>query len=304
MEKFTVHILGCGSALPTMRHNPSSQLVNLRDKLYMIDCGEGTQLQLRRTRYAFTRLGHIFLSHLHGDHIYGLIGLISTFSLLGRTAPLHVYAHKELEQILRPQLDFCCNALKYEVVFHELPIEGGCLVYEDRSLEVYTIRLGHRVPSTGFLFREKPVLPHIRPDMISFLNIPNHAIKTIKEGAGWTTEEGEFYPHERLVKPANPPRSYAYCSDTCFLPENAAQLKGVTTLFHEATFGSDDEARASQTGHSTAAQAARMAQLSGAGKLVIGHFSSRYNDEKPLLEEAMAIFENTLLANEGLEFEV
>ncbi len=301
MEKFEVHILGCGSALPTLRHWPSAQLVNVREKLFLIDCGEGTQVQFRRSRQKFARLSHIFISHLHGDHIFGLIGLLSTLSLAGRTSPMHIYAHAELETLLRPQLDFFCKGIAYDVVFHHLPTEPGShLIFEDRSVEVYTVPLKHRVPACGFVFREKPVLPHIRRDMIDFLHIPYYAINSIKEGEGWTTEDGDFYPNERLVFPADKPRAYAYLSDTAYVPENAEYIHGIDVLYHEATFGKDFLARANETLHSTAEQAALMAQKADVGRLVIGHFSSRYLSEDGLLNEACQVFPATELASEGL----
>lgn len=304
MEKFTLHILGCGSALPTVKHNPSSHVINLRDKLFMIDCGEGTQLQYRRAKLSFSRLNHIFLSHLHGDHIFGLPGFISTLSLLGRTAPLHIYGHKPLAGILQPQLDFCCRGIGYEVVFHVLPEEPGATVYEDRSVKISTVPLRHRVPSVGFIFKEKPLLPHIRRDMIDFLKIPHYAINGIKEGAGWTTDEGDFYPHERLVRPAAAPRAFAYCSDTLPLLENVPMLRGVDLLYHEGTFADDAVARAAETGHSTARQAAEVAAAAGVKRLVIGHFSARYDDESILLKQAREVFADTVLAKEGLSVEV
>lgn len=305
MEKFQVHILGCGSALPTLRHWPSSQLVNIREKLFMVDCGEGAQVQFRRSHQKFTRLSNIFISHLHGDHIFGLMGLLSTFSLTGRTAPMHIYAHEELETLLRPQLDFFCKGIEFEVVFHALPKDGEPhLIFEDRSVEVYSIPLRHRVPSCGFLFKEKPLLPHIRRDMVDFLNIPYYAINTIKQGEGWTTEEGKFYPHESLVTPADRTRSYAYCSDTCYQPTNIPLLRGVDVLYHEATFGEEFLNRAVETLHSTARQAAQMAKAAKVGKLVIGHYSSRYDDETVLLDEAKEVFANTVLAQEGMTIEV
>ena len=305
MEKFEVHILGCGSAKPTLRHHPSAQLVNLREKLYLIDCGEGTQVQFQRARQSFSRLNHIFLSHLHGDHIFGLIGLLSTLSLSGRTQPMHIYAHEELEGLMRPWLDFFCTGIAFDVVFHPLP-KGGTSekVFEDRSLEVWTIPLRHRVPCCGFLFREKPLLPHIRRDMIDFLEIPYYEINNIKQGAGWTTSDGDFYPHERLVTPAAPARTYAYCSDTAYLPENADLLRDVDVLYHEATFGEELAARAVETCHSTARQAALLARSAGVKRLIIGHYSSRYQDERCLLDEARSEFPNTELAAEGRCFNV
>lgn len=305
MEKFDVHILGCGSALPTLRHWPSSQLLNIREKLYMIDCGEGTQVQFRRSRQKFARLSHIFISHLHGDHIFGLIGLLSTLSLAGRTLPMHIYAHAELERLMRPQLDFFCKGIAYEVVFHSLPTDGTShLIFEDRSVAVYTIPLHHRVPSCGFLFKEKAPLPHIRRDMIDYLEIPYYAINSIKQGADWTKEDGTVVKNEDLVFPAEKGRSYAYCSDTCYQPQNIPLLKGVDLLYHEATFGQDNLARAIETLHSTALQAAQLAKAAEVKRLIIGHFSSRYDDENVLLEEAKSVFENTALAEENRVFTV
>lgn len=301
MEKFEVHILGCGSALPTLRHWPSSQIINLREKLFMIDCGEGTQVQFRRSRQKFSRLSHIFISHLHGDHIFGLIGLLSTLALSGRTAPMHIYAAAELEGLLRPQLDFFCKGITFDVEFHPLPrrADEPQLIYDDRSVSVYALSLRHRVPTCGFIFREKALLPHIRRDMIDFLKIPFYAINSIKQGEGWTTPDGDFYPHERLVFPAEPARTYAYFSDTSFMPQYAPFIQGIDLLYHEATFSREFMARARETQHSTAAEAAEMARLAQVKQLVIGHFSSRYEDEQVLLDEASAIFANTTLAKEG-----
>lgn len=305
MEKFDVHILGCGSALPTLRHWPSSQVINLREKLFMIDCGEGAQVQLRRSRQKFSRLSHIFISHLHGDHIFGLIGLISTLSLAGRTLPLHLFAHAELKTLLQPQLDFFCQGISFEVVFHPLPTDAQShLIFEDRSVEVYTIPLKHRVPCCGFLFREKPLLPHIKRDMIDYLQIPYYAINSIKQGADWTTAEGRVIPNSQLVSPADRPRSYAYCSDTCYQPQNIPLLRHVDVLYHEATFGQEYLGRAIETLHSTAEQAATIAHEAEVGRLVIGHFSSRYDDESVLLSEAQRIFPQTQLAQEGLVISV
>jgi len=300
MEKFEISILGCGSALPTMRHFPSAQVVNVRDKLFMVDCGEGAQLQLRKARLPFSRLHAIFISHLHGDHCFGLPGLISTFALLGRRADMHVYAPGGLEDLMRPWMDYFCAGIPFQVHFHALDVRQQAVVYEDRSLTVETLPLCHRKPCTGFLFREKQLLPHIRRDMIDFLGIPFHAIPAIKAGGGWTTAEGRFYAHELLVTPPDPARSYAYCSDTCYLPELAERVKGVDLLFHEATFAEDAAERAQETFHSTARQAAEVARAAGAKRLLIGHYSARYDDERPLLEEARAVFPDTLAAREGL----
>lgn len=305
MEKFDVHILGCGSALPTMRHQMTSQVVNLREKLFMVDCAEGTQLQMRRHNLSFSRLGHIFISHLHGDHCLGLTGLISTFSLLGRVAPLHIYSPgDDLERLMRPQLEFFCRGLSFDVIFHAFSPQRSEIIYDDRTVAIRTLPLRHRMPCCGFLFTEKATLPHIRREMIDFLKIPYYAINAIKGGEGWTDSNGRQWAHEELVFPADPPRSYAYCSDTMPAEENIPWLKDANLLFHEATFTKDAAARARETGHSTARQAAEMALKSHAKKLIIGHFSSRYLDETPLLNEASVVFPHVVLAKEGLKIEV
>ena len=298
MEKFELHILGCGSALPTTRHFATSQVVNLRDKLFMIDCGEGAQMQLRKSRLKFSRLNHIFISHLHGDHCFGLMGLISTFGLLGRTAELHIHSPKGLEELLAPMLNFFCHTLAYKVIFHEFDTRQASVIYEDRSMTVTTIQ--HRIPCCGFLFAEKARPNHIIRDMIDFYKVPVYELNRIKNGADYITPEGEVIANARLTRPSDPPRRYAYCSDTIFRREIAEQISGVDLLFHEATFAESELARAKETYHTTAAQAGRIAVEAGVRRLVIGHFSARYEDENVLLKEASAIFPDTILAKENL----
>ena len=300
MEKFELHILGCGSALPTTRHFATSQVVNLRDKLFMIDCGEGAQMQLRKSRLKFSRLNHIFISHLHGDHCFGLMGLISTFGLLGRTAELHIHSPKGLEELLTSMLNFFCHTLAYKVIFHEFDTRQTSVVYEDRSMTVTTIPLQHRIPCCGFLFAEKARPNHIIRDMVDFYKVPVYELNRIKNGSDYVTPEGEVIANTRLTRPSDPPRKYAYCSDTIFRPEIVEQLSGVDLLFHEATFAESELARAKETYHTTAAQAARIALEAGVRQLVIGHFSARYEDESILLKEASAVFPNTILAKENL----
>ena len=300
MEKFELYILGCGSALPTTRHFPTSQVLNVRDKLYMIDCGEGAQLQFRKSRLKFSRLNHIFISHLHGDHCCGLWGLISTLNLLGRTAELHIYSPRGLEALLLPTLAFFNRQMTYRVLFHEFDTDRPALIYEDRSLTVTTIPLRHRIPCCGFLFAEKQGLNHIVREMVDFYKVPLFEMNRIKNGADYVTPEGELVPNRLLTRPADPPRRYAYCSDTICLPEIAGQLHGVDLLFHEATFASDNLGRAKETYHTTAVQAAELARSAEVKKLLIGHFSARYEDESVLLEEAREIFPETLLASEML----
>ena len=298
MEPFRVHILGCGSALPTLRHFPSSQIVEVREKLFMVDCGEGAQMQLRRCHVRFAKVGHVFISHMHGDHCFGLIGMISTFGLLGRTATLHIHANELLGDMIKRQMDLFCHDLGYEVEFHPIDATRREVIYEDRSLTVETIPLVHRLPTCGFLFREKPLLPHIRREKIDFYGIPISQIQNIKNGADWIMEDGTVIPNSQLVTPADEPRSYAYCSDTRYMPELHLQLKGVTTLYHESTYGEDNLQMAQKYNHSTARQAALVARDAEVGQLILGHYSSRYEDENVLLEEAREVFENVRLANE------
>ena len=305
MEPFKIHILGCGSALPTTRHFSSMQVVECRGKLFMLDCGEGAQLQLRRSSLAFERIGHIFITHIHGDHCFGLIGLISTFGLLGRKSTLHIHAPQELEPMLKAQLDTFFNYdLGYAVEFHSVDTTTKQVVYEDHSLTIETIPLDHRMPCAGYLLREKPLLPHIRRDMIDMYGIPISQINNIKAGQGYTLPDGTLVPHERLVTPPDPPRSYAYCTDTRYMPHLHEMLMGVDTLYHESTYAQDKKDGAEKYYHSTAAQAATVAHDAGVGKLLLGHYSARYNNERVLLEEAQKVFPNSFLTNEMDVFDV
>ena len=304
MEKFELTILGCGSALPTTRHFATSQVLNVREKLYMIDCGEGSQLQMRRSHLKFSHLNHVFISHLHGDHCFGLIGLISTFGLLGRTAPLHVHAPENFGSMLQSMLDFFCKGLDFNIEFHPVDTTRHALVHEDRSVMVYSIPLRHRIACCGYLFKEKELLPHIRRDMIDFYHIPVCEINNIKNGKDWVTEDGQVIPCSRLTTPAAPARSYAYCSDTCYLPGLSSLVGGVDLLFHEATFLHEDLQRAQETFHTTALQAATLARDSHVKALCIGHFSARYEDEAVLLDEARSVFAHTILAKENLNIKI
>lgn len=304
MQPFKIHILGCGSALPTKRHNPSSQVIDVRGKLFMVDCGEGTQAQIRRSRLSFTKLYAVFISHLHGDHVLGLIGMISTFGLQGRTAPLHVYAPATYSQLLQMELDMFCSTLDYEIIFHPVDTTKQQIIYEDRSLTVETIPLHHRMPCSGFIFREKPGQRHIKPDMLNFYNIPQSQINNLRAGMDWTSPSGEIIPNNILTTPPDPVRAYAYCSDTRYMPSLKEQLHDVTTLYHEATYCEDMKDKAVKYLHSTAREAAMTARDANVNQLIIGHFSQRYLDETPLKEEAQAIFPNTVLANENHTYDV
>lgn len=299
MTPFKVQILGCGSALPTTLYNPSSQIIDINSKLFMIDCGEGSQLQMRKLGVRMSKLHSIFISHLHGDHVFGLPGLISSLGLLGRTAELTIYAHQEIEQFLYPFLNFFCNNLSYNVRLVLLRRKGYNLIYENRSICIYTFPLKHRIATNGFLFKEKEKPRHIKREMIDFYNIPIRNINEIKDGADFTTSDGKIIANDRLTTPADPIRSYAYCSDTAYDESIVPYIKDVDVLYHEATFAESELARANKTGHSTSRQAAEIAKLAEVKKLVIGYFSSRYTNLTPLLEEAQAVFPNTELAKEG-----
>lgn len=304
MEKFDVTILGCGSATPSPRHFTSSQVVDIRGKLFMIDCGEGTQIQMRRRHMAFARLNHILISHLHGDHCFGLLGIISSFGLLGRTAPLFVHAPSELWTILKPELDFYCRELEFEVVFKGFDPYAVQTIYDDRSLTIETIPLRHRVPCAGFLLREKPVADHLDRQTADFYGVPTWDFARIKDGGDFTMPDGTVIPHSRLTRPAGPVRSYAYCCDTAFNTGMVEQIMGVNLLYHDCTYSSEHADRAELHHHSTAAQAAWIAGQANAGMLMLGHFSARYDDEEMLRNEAAAIFPNTILAKEGLQVPV
>lgn len=297
---FELNILGCGSAKPTTRHQPTSQILNVRGKFFMIDCGEGVQTQMQKMGLSMMNIGHIFISHNHGDHVFGLPGLVGTMDLLGRTAELHVHGPLQVGDFIDFLLKTFYTDIGYKLIFHPVDVHQHTLVYEDRSITVYNIPLQHRLLTCGYLFKEKPGLPHIRREMIDAFNIPVSQINNIKAGASWTTEDGTIIPHERLTTPAKPPRSYAYCSDTVYLPELKDILHGVTLLYHEATYMHERALRAEQTRHTTALQAATLARDAKVEQLCVGHFSASLKDENALLHEAQSVFPNTILANEGL----
>ncbi|SEF89890.1 ribonuclease Z [Parabacteroides chinchillae] len=300
MAEFDINILGCGSALPTTRHLATSQIIDLRDKLYMVDCGEGTQVQMRHMRIKFSRLNHIFISHLHGDHCFGLPGLLSTLGMLGRTGELVIHGPKELENYLRPVLTIFCKGLPYEIRINTVDTYQHSLIMEDRSLSVYSIPLKHRIPCCGYLFVEKQKEAHILREMTDFYQVPVRMMQEIKRGADFITEEGEIIPNARLTHPAKPAKRYAYCSDTAFYPNIIPYIEGVDLLYHEATFAECDAARAKETFHSTAKQAAEIAKRAQVKQLVIGHYSARYENLSQLKQEADEIYTDTTLANEGM----
>ena len=285
--------------MPTRINYPSSQLLELRDKQFLIDCGEGCQIRMRQYAVKTNRLNHIFISHLHGDHCFGLIGLLSSFGMLDRTADMHIHAHPDLEKILRAQLDYFCEGMPYKVFFEPINPSRHELVYEDRSVEVYSIPLKHRVPCCGYLFAEKERERHIIREMIDAYQVPVREIARIKQGADFVTEDGRVISNERLTTPASPAIRYAYCSDTAYSEKIIPWIEGVDCLYHEATFDSSLLPRAKETMHSTALQAAEIARMASVRQLIIGHFSARYTNQQLLLDEARSVFEATTLAKDG-----
>ncbi|NPA37120.1 MAG: ribonuclease Z [Chlorobi bacterium] len=301
---FSVTILGSNSALPTTKRYPTAQVLNVSERFFLIDCGEGTQLQLRSNKIKFSRINNIFISHLHGDHVFGLIGLISTFGLLGRTNDLHIYAHSDLETLLQPQIDYFCNDLGFKPVYHHLNTKEPETIFEDKSVTVTSFPLKHRVPTCGFLFREKQKEPNIRKEAITKYSLGIADIVKIKRGEPFFDSNGQQIYAGELILPPPPPRSYAFCSDTGYNPAMIPVIKNVDLLYHEATFAEEHKELAKKTTHSTARQAAEIAKEANAGKLILGHFSSRYDDLSVIENEAREIFPETYLVNDGDVWEV
>lgn len=299
---FTLTTLGTGAALPARGRYPTAQLLNVHDHHYLIDCGEGTQERLRVSGFNFQRIGHIFISHLHGDHYLGLMGLISSMHLMGRQAPLHVYGPAELKSIIDVQLKASGTWLRYQLHVHVLPTSSGEVVHEDPHVTVSTLALRHRVPCTGFVFRERAGLRRLRAERVR--EIPQFRRTAVKEGEDLWLPDGSHIPNADLTLDPLPVRSYAYCSDTAYEPGLIPFIAGVDLLYHEATFTTAMADRAKETMHSTAAQAAELALRAGVGRLLLGHFSSRYKSADVLLREALTIFPNTLLSFEGGVFPV
>ncbi|HPC99054.1 MAG TPA: ribonuclease Z [Bacteroidales bacterium] len=297
-------ILGSSSALPTSARNPSAHVLNVHERLFLIDCGEGTQMQMRRFRIRFGKINHIFISHIHGDHVFGLYGLLSTFSLMGRQTPLHIYAPANYEKMFISHLNDFDIYPEFDIVFQ--PLEGKKIqtVLEDKHLTVKAFPLRHRIPSFGFLFREKEELRKIVREMIVKHNIPVSKIPGIKKGEDFVKDDGTVIRNEDLTIPPPKPRTYAYCSDTSYFSRLPSYLKEVDILYHEATFGDDHADLAPLTGHSTASEAAKVAAAAGVKKLLIGHFSSRYKDAGVLLEQARKIFPETFIAEEGVSYNI
>lgn len=296
---FELTILGSNSALPTSDRYPTAQVVNLLGRFFLVDCGEGTQIQLRRNKIGFSKIRHIFISHLHGDHYFGLIGLISTMNLLGIKCDLHIYSPSELKMLLQPQLDFIKGEMTVNLIFHPLDLKKMRQIYLDKKVEVFSFPVKHSISTCGFLFRELPREANIRREMIETYKIPVSKIRAIKAGANFITESGETIANENLTLPPPKPRSYAFCTDTAFHPPIAEIVKEVDLLYHEATFLEDMREYATKTLHSTTTDAATLAQKANVKKLLIGHFSARYHNLTPFETEARKIFANTEIAREG-----
>jgi ribonuclease Z len=301
---FSLTILGSSSALPTSNRFLTAQILNVNERFFLIDCGEGTQIQLRRCKIPFGKVNHIFISHLHGDHVFGLPGLLSTFNLLGRVTDLHIYAHKNLKQILNQFLGQFYTNLGYNLIYHTLNEEEFSVIYEDKTMEVFSFPLKHRIPCWGFLFREKQKMRNISKEAISFYNIPVKEIVNIKNGADFINNDGEVIPNNKITKEPHSSKSFVYMSDTEFLPDIASKIQNVDLLYHESTFLKEDIELAHSTGHSTSIEAAKMASLTNAKKLVIGHFSTRYKTYEIFKSQASEVFQNVLLAEDGATYQI
>jgi ribonuclease Z len=296
---FNVTILGSSGALPAFGRFPSCQLLEIQNRYFLIDCGEGAQIQLMKYQTNFHRITHILISHLHGDHYLGLMGLLFTMHLLRRTNDLHIYSHAGLDEIITTQFRHSRSVPSYRIHFHFLSKDVNEIIFEDDHLTVETLPLRHKLTCSGFLFKEK-----IKPRRVNKEVLPEglliRQIANLKRGMDVTDDDGNvLYKNEDLTLPPRKSRSYAYCSDTAYNERLIEKIRNVDLLFHEATFTKDEQAKANETLHSTAEQAAKIARLSGVQRLVIGHFSARYKDLAPVLEEAKSVFENTYLANEG-----
>ena len=296
-------ILGCYAATPRTFTNPTSQVLEMRNELFLIDCGEGTQVQLRRNKIKFTKINHIFISHLHGDHFYGLIGLISTFTLLNRTSDLHVYGPKGIKEIILLQLRYANSFTGYNLYFHELDSKESQVIYEDSKIIVKTIPLKHRVYTNGYHFQEKPRERKLNSDAVRDYKIDVCYFQNIKNGKDITLDDGTVIANEKLSFDPLPPMSYAFCSDTVFDETIVPHIEDVDVLYHESTFLDSEAHLSERTMHSTAKEAATIALKSNAKNLVLGHYSTRYENISMFRDEAETIFPNIHLADDGKVFE-
>ena len=296
-------ILGCYAATPRTFTNPTSQILEIKNRLFLIDCGEGTQVQLRRNKIKFSKINHIFISHLHGDHFFGLIGLISTFSLLNRTTDLHVHGPKGIKEIIMLQLRLSNSWTNYDLFFHELDSKESEIIFDDDKVTVKTIPLKHRVYTNGFLFEEKIGERKLNLDAVQNYEIDSCYYQKIKNGKDITLEDGRIIENEQLSFDPIPAKSYAFCSDTAYHEAVIPIIKNADVLYHEATFLDSEENLASKTLHCTAKQAATIALKSNVKQLILGHYSTRYENIEMFKEEAITIFPEILLADDGKSFE-
>jgi ribonuclease Z len=301
---FSLTILGSNSAIPTLTRNPSAHLLNVNERLFLIDCAEGTQLQIRKFHIHFQRIERIFISHLHGDHFFGLIGLLNSLHLLGRKEEIHIYGPPLLKEILDLQLEASKTTLIYPVYFHALSFSGYELIYENDKVSVFSFPLEHSVPTCGFIFHEKKQERKIRKDRLAELKIPFADIQSLKKGEDYTDEKGRFYKNEEITLDPPSARSYAYCSDTAYDEKIIPFVQGADLLYHETTFMNDMAVSAREKQHSTTIEAATLAKKANVKKLLIGHFSARYDDLQPLLEEAKSVFPNTIIAEDGMTISI
>jgi len=299
-----LRILGCHSASPSPNANPTSQVLSIRNHQFLIDCGEGTQVRMRRNKIKFSRIKHIFISHLHGDHFYGLIGFISTQCLLKREAEMHIYGPKGIKQIILLQLKLANTYTSYPLYFHELSSDNPQVIFEDELVTVTTIPLDHRIYTNGFLFQEKPGDRKLNIDAAQEYPIDPVYYNSIKEGKDVKLDDGRVIDNQLLSFPPDKPLSYAFCSDTAFKPDIVPQISNVDLLYHESTFLESNEDLCDVTKHSTALQAGIVAQKANVGKLILGHFSSRYKKIVHFKEEAKQVFDQVALAESGRVFEV
>lgn len=297
-----LHILGCYSATPRTISQTTSQILEMNNEMYLIDCGEGTQVQLRRHKIKFTKISHIFISHLHGDHFYGLVGLISTFSLLNRVNDLHIYGPKGIKEIILLQLKLSNSYTSYKLFFHELISPDSEIIFEDKKVTVTTIPLKHRVYTNGFLFEQKPGKRKLNLTACEKYGIEVCYFNKIKDGGDIKLENGEIITNDLLSYAPDPTPSYAFCSDTKYSEDIVPIIKNASVLYHESTFLEKDIDKCEHTMHSTAKQAAKIAQLANVNHLILGHYSTRYGDINLFREEALEIFENTYLAEDGKTF--
>lgn len=295
-------ILGCYSATPRTDTNPTSQVLEINNHMFLIDCGEGTQVELRRNKVKFARIKHIFISHLHGDHFFGLVGLISTFRLLTRETDLHIYCPKGLKEVITLQMKLADSWTNYQLIFHELTSKSSELIYEDDKVEVHTIPLNHRIYTNGFLFREKEGERHLDMPAVIEANIDLAYYRKLKQGFDVENKDGVLIDHKKVTTEPNPPKSFAFCSDTSYDESIIPIIKGVDVLYHESTFLEKNAKLAPKTKHSTAKQAASIAKQAEVGTLILGHFSTRYGDLQEFKTEAQTIFKSVKLAEDGKKF--